>query len=359
MKRLDAWFYARAIRRELARHGKIERPAIVDAHFEWPDGVGAWQAARRLGLPFVCTLRGKLVSQTREPAKRRRIREMLLGADALIAVSRSLAELANEVAGRDLGVRVIPNGIDGGVFRRLAATSPNSYSAEARSACGWDSEAKYVVSVGHLQILKGFHHLVEVWPEVRRRVGDVRLVLVGGPAGEPSYERALRESIQKVCGAAVPAVGSQAGRLCHREPESQAGRLCHRPAGEGRESIVLAGRLPPERVATMLNAADMFVLASRSEGWCNSIAEALACGCPVVATNVGGNREIVSSPDFGRLVRPDHAEALTDGICGALGEAWDRERIAAANGRRTWQQVARECVDVFEEVTRRAGRSAG
>jgi len=361
LKRLDAAFYARAFRAGLAEEGRV----LIDAHFEWPDGVGAWRAAKERRLPFVCTLRGKLVSQIRHPAKRRMIREMLLGAEALIAVSRSLAGLANEVAGRDLGVRVIPNGIDAGLFHRTASPSAGRPSAEARAACGWSDEAKYAVCVGHMQELKGFHNLVEVWPEVRRRIGDARLILVGGSAGEAAYERALRNRVEHVCtdsgacGAAVSAVETQ--RELQPQPKSPrpwpgAVRNTSDPRSLHR-SIVLAGRMPPEQVATMLNAADLFVLASRSEGWCNAIAEALACGCPVVATDVGGNREIVSEPRLGRLVPPGDREALADGICRGLTAAWDREQIAVIGGRRDWQQVARECVDVFEATFGRLERA--
>ena len=100
----------------------------------------------------------------------------------------------------------------------------------------------------------------------------------------------------------------------------------------------------------MLNGADLFVLASRSEGWCNAIVESLACGCPVVATDVGGNREIVNDAGLGRLVPFGDREALCEAVCGALAAEWDRRRIAEIGGRRDWQQVARECVDVFQSV---------
>jgi len=308
-KRLDARFFAKALA-EAIRDG-AGPVDLIDAHFEWPDGVGAFRAARRLGVPFVCTLRGKLVSQIEYPARRRMIREMLVGADALIAVSKSLADLACEVAGRALDVRVIPNGIDGEVFRW------QSDRAAARAACGWQADARYVVSVGHLQELKGFHQLVGVWPEVRRRCGDVRLVLVGGSAGEPGYERRLRGQID-----ALPL----------------------------EDVVTLAGRVEPARVAAMLNAADLFALASRSEGWCNAIAEALACGCPVVATDVGGNSEIMNDWGLGRLVPYGEPEALTERICVSLEETWDRARIAEYGGRRSWSEVAGECVEVFRSA---------
>lgn len=341
LKRLDSHWYARSLARGLsAATADAAEVELIDAHFEWPDGVGAFRVARSRRLPFVCTLRGKLVSQTLHAAKRRQIREMLLGADALIAVSASLARLAAEVAGRPLAIRVIPNGIDTRLYRRTAAPSPphNRPDQMARDELGLDPAAKYVVSVGHVQRLKGFDRLIDVWPAVRRRAGDVRLVLVGGPAGEPSFERSLRGSMER--GHLTVAHGC--------------------PAGPAAGDVILLGSLPPEKVAAWLNAADLFALASRSEGWCNALAEALACGCPVVATDVGGNREQVHDPAHGLLVPAEDPsalrEALAEALVKALAHTWDRELIARENGRRNWQQVARECVDVWDTVeVRRRG----
>jgi glycosyltransferase involved in cell wall biosynthesis len=334
LKALDGRFYGQAFQRGLSLATGGERPSLIDAHFVWPDGVGAWRVARKLGVPLVCTIRGKLVSQIADRFKRRQIREMLLGADGLIAVSRSLADLADDVAGRSLGVRVIPNGVDGQVFHRFDGGGDcRPPSPEARAACGWSDDAKYVVSVGHVQALKGFDRLVEIWPEVRRRIGDVRLVLVGGEAGEPGYARRLRRQVE-------------AAGLGPADDQSRD----HQGAVPASAVVTMAGRVEPGRVATLLNAADLFMLASRSEGWCNAIAESLACGCPVVATNVGGNREIVTGPTLGRLVPLGDREALVEAVCGALIQQWDRAGIAQAGGQRGWQQVGRECVDVFESL---------
>ncbi|MBN2562987.1 MAG: glycosyltransferase [Phycisphaerae bacterium] len=298
---------------------------------------------------------------------------MLIGANGLIAVSQSLADLADEVVGRELGVRVIPNGVDSETFRRFGSgASRRGPSAETRAACGWPNDVKYVVSVGHLQALKGFHRLIEMWPDVRRRAGDVRLVLVGGEAGEPAYARRLRRQIDAMgLGAGSPSLSQNCGTA--RPPAATRvwhGRPARGPTGEtpvpqvsARDAevpivsstgcspvISMTGRIEPKRVAALLNAADLFVLASRSEGWCNAVAEALACGCPVVATDVGGNREIVNDPALGRLVPLEDCGALTEAVCWALERDWDRQRIAELGGRRDWQQVARECVDLFKVV---------
>lgn len=317
----DAMFYQWAFARTLKSLQADEPVHVIDAHFEWPDGVGAFHAAQNAGLPFVCTLRGKLVSQIKSPRRREQIVEMLRGASALIAVSQSLADLAAEVAGRRLNIRVIPNGIDTAAFHRIEQGQSESEPAPAaRKSLGWPADAKVAVSVGHLQELKGFHRLVSVWPAVRRQIGDARLVLVGGSAGEPDYEWRLNRQIVSLKMA---------------------------------DYIDVAGRIPPEKVATMLNAADLFLLASRSEGCCNAIAESLACGCPVVATDVGGNREIISDPALGRLVDTHAGAELEALIVEALQTTWDRTQIAAKGGERTWQQVAAECVDVLESVQRK------
>lgn len=324
LKTLDADFYARALRRGLQHLDDAASIRAIDAHFVWPDGVGAWQVARECKLPFVCTIRGKLVSQCRYPARRRRIAAMLRDAEALIAVSRSLAALACEVAERPLGVHVIPNGIDCDVFYRTG-TGDDEPDQAAREALGWPRSARVAVCVGHLQALKGFDVLVDLWPDVRGRAGDARLVLVGGSAGEVQFERRLRARVLDI------------NRAARR--------------GGAVEPISLAGLLSPGDIARLLNAADLFVLASRSEGWCNAIAEALACGCPVVATDVGGNREMVKHQALGRLVPPGDRTALMQAVLFGLAQTWDRAAIAAAGAARDWRQVGRECADVLRSFT--------
>lgn len=306
----DGLAYARALERAARRLGPFD---LVDAHFEYPDGVGAWWAARRLGIPVVVTLRGKLVSLSKKPFRRSRIAAMLRGSDALIAVSTSLARLAREVAGVDLPVTVIPNGVDSAVFHPVERTA-------ARSALGWLSNPRYVLCVGHYQRLKGFDRLVSVWPAVRAAAGDVRLVLIGSRRGE----RGFYEQIHR----AVSADGLQ-------------------------DCVSLLDPVKGAKLNLMYNAADLTVNASRSEGWCNAIAESLAAGTPVVATDVGGNREQIHS-DWSGLVVPDgDAEALAAAIVAGLGRRWDRAAIAEHTHARGWEQVATEVSAVFERVISR------
>jgi glycosyltransferase involved in cell wall biosynthesis len=311
-KCLDGWFYARALRRALREAGPDFD--LMDAHFEYPDAVGAVRVARRLGVPVCVTLRGKLHSQVRYRLRAPQIRRMLREADGIVAVADSLRREALALAGADLDIRVIPNGVDDRVFHRMDA-------AEARAALGLPDGPRFIVSVGHLQEMKGFHRLVDVLPAVRRAAGDVRLLLVGGPTAERGYAARLISQVRRL----------------HLDG-----------------AVELLGRQSQDRVNLLLNAADCFALATRAEGCCNAIQEALCAGAPVVTTAVGGNPELVHAPELGVLVPFGDAGALRDALLAALARHWDRDAIASVGRRRSWEQVARETLAYYQEVLSRA-----
>ena len=64
--------------------------------------------------------------------------------------------------------------------------------------------------------------------------------------------------------------------------------------------VQLVGERPPEELADWYRAADLMLLTSSREGRPNVVLEALSCGCPVVATDVGGTAEVL--PDHGRML---------------------------------------------------------
>jgi teichuronic acid biosynthesis glycosyltransferase TuaC len=310
----DGLAYARALQKDISQFGAVD---LIDAHFEYPDGVGAYLAARRLGIPVVVTLRGKLVSLSAKLCRCAQIRAMLLGADGLIAVSASLAALARKIAGRNLDIAVIPNGVDSSVFHPLDKTA-------ARASLGWRNDRRYVLCVGHYQHLKGFDRLAAIWPVVRAAANDACLVLVGSRRGERGHYERIQRTVT---------------------------------AGGMRECVSLLDPVDSTTLNLMYNAADVSVNASRSEGWCNTISESLACGTPVVATDVGGNREQLNSPELGIVVPDGDLQALSETILTALARPWDQPLIAARGRIRNWDQVAAEVVEVFHHAAARAAVS--
>jgi glycosyltransferase involved in cell wall biosynthesis len=97
---------------------------------------------------------------------------------------------------------------------------------------------------------------------------------------------------------------------------------------DGRVSFL--GAVPRERVLRLFGAADASVLSSAWENFPHTVVEALAVGCPVIATSVGGVPEVVRDGENGLLVAPGDPRALADAIARLLSDEALRERLAAA-----------------------------
>jgi L-malate glycosyltransferase len=87
---------------------------------------------------------------------------------------------------------------------------------------------------------------------------------------------------------------------------------------------------------------DVFVLPSLNESFSNSLMEAMACGCAVVASNVGGNPELVVHGDNGLLFEPGDISSLTSELESVLGDAALRHRLSAAAIRTIEEGYTRE-----------------
>jgi glycosyltransferase involved in cell wall biosynthesis len=89
-----------------------------------------------------------------------------------------------------------------------------------------------------------------------------------------------------------------------------------------------------------MNSADVFCLPSLNEGWPTVLFEALACGKPIVATNVGGVPEAIHSDRYGILVEPNQPQMLAKALRTALATHWQTEELVAYAGQHSWQAKA-------------------
>jgi glycosyltransferase involved in cell wall biosynthesis len=115
------------------------------------------------------------------------------------------------------------------------------------------------------------------------------------------------------------------------------------------------GPLPPSEVRWALSAADVFVLATRNEGWANVLLEAMACGLPVVTTRVGGNAEVVCRDELGIVVPFDDHPALRDALGRALTQSWDRGAIRRYAEANSWDSRVAVLVAEFRRVASEPG----
>lgn len=286
---------------------------VLLGYWVYPDGYAAVRCARRLGLACVVGALGSDI-HVRSGLNARMTRRTIGAADALITVSEAMRSTAIERFGADPArTHTIVNGIDTEVFH-LRARAP------ARAAVGIEQDATLLLYVGRLVQAKGLRELVRAFERLAPDMPKLQLALVGNGTMRGELEALVRAS-------------GLSGRV-------------HMPGG-----------LDPAHVAQWLAAADVFTLPSWSEGYPNVVVEALACGRPVVATDVGGTGEIVK-PANGLLIAPRNTQALAAALSQALGTRWDAEAIAAAMGR-SWGDVAAETLATVEQaLARRGGRRA-
>ncbi len=280
------------------------RPDLVLAYWVYPDGYAALRVARQLGVPCVVGALGSDI-HVRSGFNASMTRRTIAGADALLTVSEAMRQTAiADFAARPDRVHTIVNGFNTSVFR------PGDQAA-ARAEFGIAPDDRLIVYVGRFVEAKGLNELITAFEALARQDGRVRLAFIGdGVMKERLMERVRSADV--------------AGR------------------------ILVPGGMPPEQVARWICASDLLTLPSWSEGYPNVVVEALACGRPVVATDVGGTREILGDHN-GILIPPRDPVRLQAALSQALARDWDHPAIAAAM-QRSWDDVAQETLDVCEAV---------
>jgi sugar transferase (PEP-CTERM/EpsH1 system associated) len=227
------------------------------------------------------------------PLRRRALRRACYPmCDAVFTVSRQLQEYHGAQVGiSPKQIRVIPNGVD----TRLYA--PDEYRRQqARERFGFAPEHFVLGSVGRLVPIKGHDTMLRAGEVLLERNKNVRLLIVG--AG-PELER-LRSYVESS------------------------------PLLKNR--VVFAGAISD--VAECYHAMDVFVLPSICEGMSNTLLEGMASGLPCVATNVGGNPELVSHGQEGFLFSPGDVSQLAGFVQQIDNDGILRARLAAAARQR-------------------------
>jgi glycosyltransferase involved in cell wall biosynthesis len=110
------------------------------------------------------------------------------------------------------------------------------------------------------------------------------------------------------------------------------------------------GPLQPDDLKYALSAADIFVLATRNEGWANVFLEAMACGLPVVTTDVGGNAEVVCRDELGSIVPFGDGAALQQALDNALDKDWDRAAILDYARANQWDTRVTQLLLAFDGI---------
>jgi glycosyltransferase involved in cell wall biosynthesis len=252
-------------------------PDVVHTHLECSNVLGTL-ASHRLGVPTVATLHTDMPPLRSRAGLRGRLAAYMLRryAARVYLVSRSarhhhlrFSRLRPETA------IVVNNGIDVEKYARC----PPAARKELRAEFGVSSDAPLILTVAVQRREKGIDCMIAALPHIRRRVPDAVYLLVG--------------------------TGPSRGDL-----ERQAQQLGLGP------SVCFAGaRSDIER---FLAAADVFVLPSLKDPLPTAVAEAMASGLPIIASDVDGISEMIEHDKTGLLVRAGHVAALAEAVTSLL-----------------------------------------
>lgn len=278
---------------------------LIDAEFFYPDGPAAMYLAKALNIPFTIKARGADIHHWgRQPGCVGQILEAADKAAGLLAVSGALK--ADMVAlGMDGDkIRVHYTGLDQSRF------VPRNRANE-KTALGLSGPV--ILSVGGLIPRKNQNLLIEALSIMP----DVTLLLAGKGESESDY-RAL------------------AARLGLTERVRFLGSVAH------------------DDLPTLFAAADIMALVSKSEGLANAWVEALACGTPVIASDVGGIRELVKTDTAGRIVDRNPV-AIAEAARAILANPPSPETVAENVRAFSWDENARQLAAFFREVSAHQG----
>lgn len=284
-----------------------ERFDIVNTHFVVPTGPVGQFLATSYGVPNVLSVHGgdlfdpsKRSSPHRHPWLRLPIRALLRKASAVVAQSRDTLRHVAEIYGVRRATELIPLGIE----RPPAVPSPG------REFFGLPPDALVLVTVGRIVPRKNTVQLVRVLADPRLK--HAHLLVVGdGPDA-----------------AAVLAAAAQAG-LANR--------------------VHLLGHVSEREKHGALAVADLFVSASRHEGFGLVFLEAMAFGLPIVCYDHGGQTDFLATGETGSVVALDDVEAFVQGVA-SLATAERRARLGANNRARVEQFFIDRCADRYEEL---------
>jgi glycogen synthase len=314
----------RATARRLDQLAREWRPDVLHAHSPVRNALAALRVGRKLNIPVVYEIRalwedaasshGTLRNGTLGYSLARRLEtHAVRRADAVVTISRGLQR---ELCGRGVGegrISIVPNGVD---VRRFV---PEQHAQVPRAP----TRHPVVGFIGSFYSYEGLDLLLEA---ARRIVGDrpeIRFLLVGG--------------------------GPEDGRL--REL---------RDAGNLHDHVSMTGWLPHDRIADAYRDIDIFVYPRRRNRLTELVTplkplEAMAMGKVVLASDVGGHRELIEHARTGFLFKADDVVDLITRLRELLGASHVWPRIGAAARRfvereRTWPAVAASYAQVYDRA---------
>ncbi|MDA7672969.1 glycosyltransferase [Verrucomicrobiales bacterium] len=283
-------------------------PDLILSSWLFPDGCAVADLCGGKNIPVALITQGTDTHQYLEdPIRRQKIVAAIKKCEGVICRSGDLSRRLYNAGVPEAKLRVIYNGIDTSIFCR-------GDKLKARQNLGIQKWSPLLLFVGNFLPVKNPLHIIQSHAELNKR----RLAAGKRPAllrmiGDGPMRGEMKREIERL--------GTEA------EAE-------------------LLGRMASPDIANWMNAADVFCLSSRNEGFPNVLLESMACGLPIVSTNVGGISEKLTDPTIGRLVAEGKVEEFVEALEQSLSEKqWEELGLDLS-----WGSAAAQYALFFREI---------
>jgi len=226
-----------------------------------------------------------------------------------IGVSEAACEFLKHLGATN--IQLVHDGIDTTIFKKKEDTN-------YRQKAGISKDAIVITFVGRLIYAKGVQDLISAFSRIKDTAPEVKLLIVGdGP-----YRAELENLAQQTD--------------CHG-------------------SILFLGQRNQDEVIDVLSATDIFVNPSYSEGLPTSVMEAASISIPIIATDVGGTREIITTDKTGILIKAGDVGQLAEELCRLLANAELREKLGEnarifVERKFNWDKITGEYIKLYTSL---------
>jgi len=299
----------------------VNRPGILHTHWLVPQGLAGALLSRTTGVPHIATVHGSDLNILKKYTFLHPVCRFITRNSAIITVnSRYMKQQLLAVSPDcEQKVQVIPMGIDPVQFGSGSCTD-----MKQRHGAG-----HLILSVGRLIDWKGTEFLIRAMPAVLEKIPDTKLLIVGTGPERDTLIRLARE------------LGLN-------------------------DRVVLPGTVPPADLPSYYRSADVFVLPSinrggKTEGLGVVLLEAMASGCPVIGSNVGGIPDIITDGGNGFLVPEQRPDILAEKIVRIftdteLQEKFRRNGLISVHDSFSWERISEHFSAGYSAVLEQGGK---
>jgi len=259
---------------------KNEKIDLIHAHWIIPSGLLCSITKIVLKKKLIISVHGSDISLIKYPFFKFIGKQILRIADTCTVNSTATKNSVLNVTRLSKEPTIIPMGVDLNIFQPFENVKVNNNSIKKPS----------ILTVGRLDEKKGIKYLIDAMPKVTQKFPDAKLVIVGeGPEKDNLVNQIKMLSL------------------------------------EGNISMV--GAVQNKELPKYYNKADLFVLPSLEEGLGVVLLEAMACGTPVVGSNIGGIMDIITDKETGLLAQSENPKDIADKIIELFSDEWMRQRV--------------------------------